>query len=379
MEIMNTSYLLIGILQQKNLGDNIIYANTKYLISNVDKTANFKQLDLSKSLPLVYKVFRKASKYCLTENKYIEYMISFYENLYAEYINNIDKIIFAGGGLIKYKYQFFWAQISAIIRLAEKKNIPVFMNAVGVEGYSETNKKCQILKQHLNKSIVKQITLRNDSALFLSDYLTNKEIICYEAGDPALFTNQTYKTEKKDSKTIGIGLVRSKIFLTNEINFSEKEVINFYINLINALNKEGYNIKIFTNGLKADSEYIETIISRCNLSADSIFIPQTDEELVSFISDCDFIFASRLHACIVSYSLNIPCVGFIWNEKLKMFGDQIGMPERFITYDKLNPENLITIYNNTHSVSYDAERRKYLEDLQLKSIKDIVGYKGETK
>ena len=118
---------------------------------------------------------------------------SLYSISYNSYFKNIDKVVFVGGGLIKYKYQQFWIQISSIVNNAEKNNIPVFFNAVGVEGYSNTDYRCQFLKKYLNKDIVKMITIRNNPDLFFNNYMENKNTSCYEVGDPALFTKETFK------------------------------------------------------------------------------------------------------------------------------------------------------------------------------------------
>ena len=54
------------------------------------------------------------------------------------------------------------------------------------------------------------------------------------------------------------------------------------------------------------------------------------------ISGFSSVIAVRMHANIIAFSLGIPSVAFVWNDKLRFFGQSIGYPDRFIEYDKIS-------------------------------------------
>ena len=54
------------------------------------------------------------------------------------------------------------------------------------------------------------------------------------------------------------------------------------------------------------------------------------------ISSFKTIIACRMHANIIAYSLKIPSVGLIWNNKLALWGEKCGYSDRFIKAEDMN-------------------------------------------
>ena len=116
-------------------------------------------------------------KEALKELAITNYTIHEY-NMYQrdmEYIRHADLIIFAGGGLIKYKREDFYQFVPEIIEVAEREDIPVYINATGVEGYEETDERCKKLKRAVNSECVKGITVRDDFKTFKQYYVESKK------------------------------------------------------------------------------------------------------------------------------------------------------------------------------------------------------------
>ena len=67
-------------------------------------------------------------------------------------LHDVDIIVFAGGGLVKFHRQNFHFFIDDITALADKRGIPVLFNAVGVEGYDPRDGECRLLKRALNRA-----------------------------------------------------------------------------------------------------------------------------------------------------------------------------------------------------------------------------------
>lgn len=67
----------------------------------------------------------------------------------------------------------------------------------------------------------------------------------------------------------------------------------------------------------------------------------TPEYLISKIADCDGVISCRLHPSIISFSLDVPSVGIMWNAKVKGFYDSIGYGNRVFDVIQEKPEELV--------------------------------------
>lgn len=292
-------------------------------------------------------VIAECSKYLLTEalnnNNFNNYVIHEY-NMYnedMEYIRKADLIIFAGGGLVKFKREKIYYYVCNIIDEADKYNIPVFINCTGVEGYDVKDERSIMLKNALNKSCVKGITVRDDFDTLIKNYITDKKEWIQKVYDPAVFSGDLYKVARnKESNIIGLGVVRYGLFedYGSEL-ITKKYQLEFWLEIIINLEKAGYEWQIFTNGLHEDYCAAMELLEYLGLDDSDRYIakrPAEGLELVKIISEYKGIIAPRLHANIIAYSLSVPSIGLVWNEKLKQFGETIGYPERFIYPENMN-------------------------------------------
>ena len=133
----NRIKIMLVRLVNRNYGDSVIADNTAYMIRKaLGEKADILDYDLR--CGDVYRV-----RFC-------------------------DAVIFAGGGLIKFRGECFLQYISEIINEAQENDIPVYFNSVGVEGYDENDETCQALKEVINQPCVKGISVRDDTALLKS-------------------------------------------------------------------------------------------------------------------------------------------------------------------------------------------------------------------
>ena len=112
------------------------------------------------------------------------------------------------------------------------------------------------------------------------------------------------------------------LFVDNEINYKEEQLMILWKDIISCLERKNIKWKIYTNGLQADNEFVLKFIKKYGYSKEKIILPSTPRELVKTIASFRGIIATRLHSCIVAYSLKVPAIGLVWNQKLKMFGDE---------------------------------------------------------
>ena len=126
--------ILVGLIYDLNLGDQAIYEMTRFEVEEIFKEKNQK---LNIDIVDLY-----GRKNCCQKKNYILNFVKKVKNKIVGNINdscnkvknecekkinnNIDAIIFCGGGLIKYKQQkVICNTIKIVIQYAQKYNIPV--------------------------------------------------------------------------------------------------------------------------------------------------------------------------------------------------------------------------------------------------------------
>lgn len=328
--------LLVEIIN-RNLGDTVISETTEYLLQR-----------------------------CIPRSRRDHYQIHPYNIYSRDYamVECADLIIFAGGGIIKYKREDFYAYIAEIVECAQKRDIPVYFNAVGIEGYDETDEKCQLLKNALNSPCVKGISVRDDEKTLRHSYLTpNNNIWTKQVMDTAFFTKKVYRVSAdKTSHVIGLGITRSRLFEDHGMSQINKEFqLRFWKEIINLLEQKGYRWKLFVNGFKSDFDFAQEVLEYVGKGeeGEKYLVPRLAEgqELVETIASFQGIIAGRMHANIIAYSLGVPSIGLVWNDKLLYWGNLIGYPERFIENGNFQAEIIVnalkkSISQGTHKMRY---------------------------
>lgn len=348
--------LLVGLPYDTNIGDQVIFECTKQLIRNIvkqsDAEAEFVDLDMfartcyadprtafRRTPGFIFRRFFYAFFYFKYRHQKLDTYVL--ETELATRISEIDwdsigAIVFAGGGIIKYKYQDFYTCIDTITAIAEERHIPVMFSAVGIEGYEETDEHCLRIKNSINRSCVKTVTTRDDINTLKQNYITNRQIECAQVSDPACSVSRLFPDVHRERtpdvpKVIGLGICRDQLFRDNDVDFSKASQLQLWKELYNGLTKMGYRCRLFTNGQPYDEEFAKEVLRHLKLDRDALLEhPVSAEDLIDRILQFDATIVCRLHASIISYSYNIPTVGIIWNDKQKMFGELIDAPERFV-------------------------------------------------
>lgn len=313
--------LLVEIIN-RNLGDAVIADNAAYLAE--------------KGIPFWLRRHFILQRYKIDSHDF-------------EMIKAADMVIFAGGGIIKYKYEHFYEFISEIIQCAQEYDIPVYFNSVGIEGYDAQDERCLQLKTALNSNCVKAITVRDDLKTLEQQYLEPDahSVFTTDVIDPAVYTPDVYPICKEgQTHTIGLGIVRFRIFEDNGLPQVTKEIqLELWSGIVKELEARGYKWKFFVNGLRSDCEFAEEVLAYMGRVSESrellVERPVAADELVRTIASFDGVIACRMHANIIAYSLGVPSIGLVWNDKLLFWGKRIGYPQRFFTYDQFEPEEIV--------------------------------------
>ncbi len=311
--------LLVQIVN-RNLGDAVIADNTVFLIQ--------------KALP------KRLQKH----TQILRYNIQSQDRLP---LTAADAIVFAGGGLIKFKQEHFYEDVIRILEQADALQIPVFFNAVGVEGYDEEDERCQRLKAALQLPCVKGITCRDDIETLQKNYLPESTVPVYSVPDVAVLSSTVYarqlqKKSKRQQPLIGLGITRERLFSDygNE-DINKEYLLQFWKETTELLEEKGYAWCVFTNGLDRDEVFATKVLDFIG-HGERVPAPAEPRQLAQNIQQFDGIIAGRMHTHILAFTLGVPSVGFVWNDKVRFWSNRVGTPERFVMPENLQAESVVS-------------------------------------
>ena len=261
-------------------------------------------------------------------------------------VKYMDAVFFAGG-ILKDTTEKFWLWIPELIREADEYGVPVFLSAIGAEPRTEDDPKGEELRETVNLPAVKGISIRDDRETLLRDYITRDTIRITPVLDPAVWCRDCYRELLPDRKTIrkntriGLGIARSDLFSDyGHPEVTEEMQLCFWAGVVRLLEDAGLPWELFTNGDPRDERFAARVLSFIG-HGEKAPVPLDASALVVNISRYRGVIACRMHSNIIAYSLSLPGIGFIWNRKLRFFGEKIGHPERFLEVPDMTPERAV--------------------------------------
>lgn len=324
--------LLLTNRDSDNIGDQVIEASDIGLISAVMKNLKITN----------YKIESRAA--AIVTQKYLSTKNEELLKTPRQVIKNSDIVVFGGAPMFNFLYQNFYERTAVTLEIAKEFEKPVIFSAIGVEGYSDTNKKCQRLKETLHNGCVKQITTRDDFEA-LSKYADKGDIIIDKVSDPAVFSADVFKNYRKDKsekkKKIGVFILRSNGFKDNKFDFSREDAAQMWKELAAELKARGYDYEFLTSGHFGDEAFLENLINNYNIDAGKcVFNMNTPEQLLEKITSYDAVVSCRLHPSIISFSADVPSIGLVWNYKVKTFYESIGYADRVLEVENITAKNI---------------------------------------
>lgn len=361
--------LLLTNRNSDNTGDQVIEACDISLLSVIMKQLGLEVQITSRDASIVTKYVETREPDTLAEAE--------------ELIQESDLILVGGAPMFNFLYQNFYERTAVILELAEKHQKPVLFSAIGVEGYSDANEKCQRLKKTLNLDCVRQITTRDDFQA-LQNYKENESLVIGKVADPAVFSSkvfEAFKTDKRqgEKKKIGIFILRQGGFVDNKVPFSRDKAVSLWLDLIQELEARGYDYELTTSGHFADEAFLDYLIRKHGVSEDKCtFNINTPEELVKTISSCDAVISTRLHPSIVSFALDVPSLGIVWNQKVTGFYESIGYRDRVFETEGISANKIADKLEQilSEGVKKDAEFLMSVYRTLFCGIRDALGLSG---
>lgn len=265
----------------------------------------------------------------------------------AEYlIKKSDVIIFGGAPMFNYLYEGFAERTARTMDIIKKYSKPVIFSAIGVENYEQNNPICIQLRNSLNNSCVRMITTR-DNFEALQKFTEDTNIPIAKVSDSAvhistIFKDYISKPQGSSKKKIGLFVIRGNAFKDNKIEFDQEQAIKLWLNIAVELEARGYDYEFLTSGSYTDELLLERLIVEHGVNEQKCITNlNTPEDLVRKISSYDGMISCRLHPSIISYSLKVPTVALMWNNKVGSFYKNIGYSERVIQATDVKCKDII--------------------------------------
>lgn len=333
--------LLLSTKGSDNTGDQVIEACDVSLLSAIMENLNQDFCITSRSVIIAARYMKTKDPRDLEEAE--------------DLVKQSDIVIFGGAPMFNFLYQDFYERTAVLLDLIKKYGKPVLFSAIGVEGYDDTSKKCHRLKKALNFDCVKQITTRDDFET-LQKYKEREDLILDKVADPAVFASKVFEPYKagqtastdagvageaekpEKRKKVGIFILRQGGFIANKVAFSRDDAVSLWLKLIDELEARGIDYELVTSGHFSDEAFLDYLIRKHHVpESKCVFNINAPEDLIHAISSYDAVISCRLHPSIVSFSLDVPSLGIVWNQKVKWFYDSIGYGDRVFDTASLNP------------------------------------------
>lgn len=385
----NTKILFVGLYKEANLGDEILSYCTVRLFGEYYGTLvtpSYAYLDYIEKTyrpSILRRIVNKIQTILFSRAflfSYEKVIASKNKDYFRSVLKNVDLAVVVGGGIVKFRVQYFYYGLQALFEGCDLYQIPAVLNAVGVEDFDENDKKCIALKDLIHSKSLKYISTRDDyETLTLKYYEGNANIPVRKVCDPAVWVSEIYNISRQNSNIVGIGIIRENIFEDYGKPFSSSDYIELMVALITELISKGLKVVLFTNGWSEDGATaykIQRVLNLKNIDVE-VSLPLDAKELISIISGFKAVVAARLHACIISYSLSIPVIGLVWNDKVKGFGYNIESPDDFLEVEKLNTRTIIDRLFITIEKGQNTNRQSFRNTIinEIKQLKSEISSK----
>lgn len=383
----NLKILLFSLENIDNVGEELLRVNTEFLLHSISPECIIKQSQFKpevfdeKSYRLLFRLghyIKRVSHYLNGNLSYrvrnLSYIVK-YSRYFSKQIKKCDKVI-TSVGMFKYSTQDFSYIYHLIAKICQKYHKPLMFSAPSIEAFNPSDWRSKQLVKTANIPSVKIITTRDgiEGVNLLKKYYLNSNRFIYDnVADPALWIPECYNIKRNrvlnTTPFIGINVIRKGIFADYNKSFTDDELINIYVELIKLLDKKGWKWAVYTNGMPQDIAVIEELHSILDFSEDHILNPPKNAKgFVEMINGFDAIFGSRLHSCITAVSLGVPVVGFIWDNKLKYFSENIKRTSFFFEPKDMSADIIVNALEEAMTSEYDFKTIHYLKEKTLSSI-----------
>lgn len=377
---------LVGLRYDSNVGDQLLFECSEFILRKIQPELTIIHVDFFGRKKLVARKV-DVNKPAPVINTYSLGQRRLYHSYYLKQLKNVDLVIIVGAGTLKWHARLdFGPRYNAVREVAKWYGIPIVLSCVGVESpFDLSDYRCRRLSRVLSDSSFRILTTRDDIDT-LKQYVGNPDAEIARIADVGVWAAEVHGIKRNiNSNLVGIGIICWRRFEEFNRGISKSEYEATISGIIEELNRRRQPWRFFCNGDEEDVVYMRDFASRLGLNDKCLPPPQLPKDLVNLVSSFKGVITSRLHSCIVSYSLKVPFVAIVWNEKLNYFAKYIGYPERAINKDRLAPGIILDTFDkalveNYEPTAYDKYRntdkvyfKKYVELLsEQRNVKHSI-------
>lgn len=388
--------VICGSRYSDNLGDGIIIECLANLIKQIRPTADISELDISgrdgygtanlSRKMLMQKVIYKLPQVVKPFIVFCALSIIMPLRIIPRWRQLLHKpgiLVVGGGQLFQDNSLNFPIKISRLIGQARKSDFKIAIFACGF-GKTWSRPARWMFKRALANHHVFYLSGRDEESLCnIKKHLSGIGLPEPElAIDPAVWCAETYGISSDYTKTpcIGLGVAHPsemKMMAEKPEDFSENIIAEFWFGLVEALVQKGHHVALFTNGSEEDSHFlskVQEILRQNGLSKMVKFMPRarTPFQLVEQIAQFRAVVAHRLHANIVAFSLEVPSVGLIWDNKVRAFYKLINRDNWIVDSRELNVANVLEKINSAIEAGIDRQAVFELREKAFSSVKVML-------
>lgn len=361
----------------QNLKDNLLNPDMMERIKVADEP-KINRLFIEKAFDFIFnKCFGRKPVYESKYKKIINGKLDCLGSEFQENVNELDIMIFNGGGYFQHSWQYCNNIFAVQIAAASHCGKPVYMlgNSIGPMQKWE----------HCIKDVLPYISeiMIRDGEKYTAKLLSGMNYRNYFCGpDDLFFVNDCY-----DSKPMYENYVAIEIMAwIDKASRGGEYVIERLRELINHILNENINVVlvIFDNADKKAMEYIDYLKknSACPERVFSYNRINTMYEIYSIYKHCLFSISFKYHPLILALGSNKPCIGIIcdndgyYEGKLKGAFENVGEnPEKYIIHiDDIDETQLTDMYDSLKEMTsvVNAEKRNELYNVRKSYLRRII-------
>lgn len=256
-----------------------------------------------------------------------------------------DILYFAGGGLFGINYMNNYKFVEEIIRTADENGVPVVLSSIGANNMGVNSENEHLLNELLARKCFRAVSVRENPDMFRR-YAGDADFEIVQVCDPAVWSKYVYhshlkKLNRPSKRFVGINTVRGGLFGDNDKPWKLVDEMNYMNEMRKKLEEDGIDYAFYTNGSFLDNNSLLYFAKEYEIPKERIIIPQSTRELVQTIYGFTSVAAVRMHSSIISYALDVPSVNLVWNDKIPFFYQNIGYPDRAISIEDWNAEDVL--------------------------------------
>ncbi|MGX5668567.1 polysaccharide pyruvyl transferase family protein [Rhizobium daejeonense] len=289
------------------------------------------------------------------------------EKEWSRKLASVDAVVLGGGNLFQDDDLNFPLKIGTLLDCVRRSGKPLAIYAVGVG--EDWSAKAHELFGVIRQTDLVHLSVRDGKALENWNKHFQEGPSPVIVPDPGLLAARFLEREEELDRTGGkVGIcVTDPVILMRHAGRRSTDICfrtaAEYRDLIRLLVRQGYSVRLFTNGAREDQRFAEKILDdedmilyRTTGVIDLIERPQVPEDIIDILRSLSVIVAHRLHACIAAYSLGVPHVGLGWDSKVASFFRSVGREAYFASGKTATPAHVAALVTAAETSGIDPDR-----------------------